>query len=61
MAANMATNIAEAKTIDLKKKKNRRAESDKGAYSSTRRPFGTVELGFGFGPGVSTSSRAGAH
>jgi len=61
MAANMATNIAEAKTIDLQKKKNRRAESDKGAYSSTRRPFGTVGLGFGFGPGVSTSSRAGAH
>lgn len=33
------------------KKKNRRAESDKGAYSSTRRPLGLLGLGLGLGQG----------
>lgn len=50
MAANMATNIAEAKTIDLKKKIEERSQT-KGLTLQLEDLLGLLGLGLGLGQG----------
>lgn len=51
MAANMATNIAEAKTIDLKKKKIEERSQTKGLTLQLEDLLGLLGLGLGLGQG----------